>query len=60
MSSVLLTTGLLSLWFKDERDRRLQFSQFNGSDNSRQNGRKYVYLSPADPEKANSVSQHKN
>ncbi|MGL5939151.1 MAG: response regulator [Waterburya sp.] len=60
MSSLLVTTGLLSLWLKEEHDRRLQSSQFIGSDNSRKNGRKYFYLPPINSEKANSVSQHKD
>jgi DNA-binding NarL/FixJ family response regulator/uncharacterized protein involved in exopolysaccharide biosynthesis len=60
MSSLLVTTGLLSLWLKEEHDRRLQSSQFIGSDNSRKNGRKSFYLPPINSEKANSVSQYKD
>jgi DNA-binding NarL/FixJ family response regulator/uncharacterized protein involved in exopolysaccharide biosynthesis len=55
MSSILLTTGLLSLWLKDEHDRRIQSSQLI----SRQNGKKSFYLPPVNSEKANSVSQRK-
>lgn len=60
MSSFLLTTGLLSLWLKEEHDRRLQSSQFISSDNSHKNGRKHFYLPPINSKKANSVSQRKD
>jgi DNA-binding NarL/FixJ family response regulator len=60
MSSILLTTGLLSLWLKDERDRRLQSSQLITFDNSGKNGRKHFYLAPVNSEKANSVSPRKD
>ncbi len=59
MSSLLLTTGLLSLWLKEQRDRRILSSQLADFDKSRQNGKKNIYLPPVNSEKTNSASQRK-
>lgn len=59
MSSLLLTTGLLSLWLKDRRDRRVLSSQLADADldKFRKNGKKNIYLPPVNSKKSNSASQ---
>ena len=53
MSSLLLTTGLYSLWLKDQRDRQEELLLSN-SEKFHQNG-KGDYQIPLPPEKVKSV-----
>ncbi len=61
LSSVLLTTGLLSLWSKDRLEQESQISKLAGSENAKgsSNGRGYYYLPPLPKTKANSSGKGK-
>ena len=59
ISSLLLATGLYSLWLKNKRDHLEEVSELPSADKTGQNGKGYYYFPPFAPEKNNSVNQHK-